>query len=272
MPPLARSAGAPMPAAGRGSRESRSGWRRPGRRQGRTLLLASGRAPRRIARGRGGRRHRRGVPARDADQAGGETGACAVLQSEHLIEPAVDHDGVQNHAGLDLDDPRRDPQLVTEALETTGHHPRRAEPARETTRRRLVAQDTCIEAGAVQRVEQRPPANDGEPAHPFSIGGDRLGDADADPVVGRMPRDVRERQDDHGARAGGRRRRHLNAARDALGGRDAGDAGDTDQHEPCRVQAHPRRQQSVRLHDRFLRRATGTPPRRVPEAQTPVDT
>ncbi len=51
--------------------------------------------------------YRRRVSVRDADQAAGETGARAVLQSEHLIEPAVDHDGVQNHAGLDLDDARR---------------------------------------------------------------------------------------------------------------------------------------------------------------------
>ena len=122
----------------------------------------------------------------------------AILQREDLVERAVDLDVAQHRAGIHLDEPRGDADLRSEALERARDDPARAQAAADLDRKPVVVRRLVRRVEVAQRVEHALAADDREALHVLEIGGHRLGDARADPLVGGLARDVGERDDGDG--------------------------------------------------------------------------
>ena len=191
-------------------------WRRPG--DGRRLAgTARGRRPdrsrsrppgragaaRRCGPSERGRAHRRsgragrGTLARGACSPGGRLGRRqrehqAVLQVEQIVRAAIDDGGTDDAAGGHRHDPGGDAEPTAEPLIGADQHERHVEgaahaggiPRRHRRGGRLIGRN-----GAV------PPRDDRRPRR--EPGRERLGDAQAHPVVDRTARQVGERDDGH---------------------------------------------------------------------------
>ena len=132
-----------------------------------------------------------------------QAGNNSILQREDLVEDPVRRQAAGYQTGPRVDQPGGDAQHLAQPLVPTGHDPPGTQVApqprggrRVRRRRNAVAQcrrDHC-------------PSKDHHIAERLEVGTDRLGDSIADPVVGSVLRDVRERhhRDRARRRQGGR--------------------------------------------------------------------
>ena len=123
-------------------------------------------------------------------QSSGELCHDPVLQDEDLVDGPVGGQRLGDHAGPRVDQPRGDAQPLPDALVPAGHDPASAHGLIQVRGRRRVRR--CRDA-AGQRRHDRFPTDNHQPAERFEVGRHRLRDPVADPVVGGVPRDVRER-------------------------------------------------------------------------------
>ena len=120
-----------------------------------------------------------------------------VLELEDIADSAIDLDGAVQRARGDVDDPCRDPDLLAQSLIAAAHEPRRAQLATHVDGHSLVEIARVARSEMTQRVEDALSTDDGEPPDALGVGHHGLRDPRANPVVGRLPRDVGERQHRH---------------------------------------------------------------------------
>ena len=128
-----------------------------------------------------------------------------VLQREDVADAAVDFDRALDFAGAHVDEIRRDANELAETLEAADDDPRRAQPAADIDGERLV--EVRARGEVAQRIEDARAADERQAMNVLQIRADGLGDAGADPVIGRLARDVGKRHHGHRALDRGRRRR-----------------------------------------------------------------
>ena len=114
-----------------------------------------------------------------------------ILQYKELVCHTIERDGAANVAGRNLDDPGDDPQRTADALKPTRDHPCHAEIAGHTPSLGIVQQTQPV---IVWPVDQRC-ADDRRHPKPAEIDRDGFGDTRANPLVGEIAGDIRERQD-----------------------------------------------------------------------------
>ena len=197
----------------------------------------------RLAGGRG----RAGGPSRRLADRRGELGREAVLQGEEVAGLSVDLHRAEDLRRPRVRETRRDPEPLADLLETSRSDPAHAEPPP-----RLLGEAGAVHAALGDEVPEDlvDPlgGDDGGAARGTQVRGERLGERDAEPVVFRAGREVREGDDRHGRRA-------LLAAPprgpQALAGGGEGVGGGAHRGRPARalLLEHPRHGVGERLGD-----------------------
>ena len=173
----------------RGARASRIGSRAPERPRRRERPLGEVRSSRTTCRPRcRARVQRLGSPAGDREQCGGH----AVLQREQIVDDAVHNRRGGDRARPHLHQPRGDAQPLAEALIGAAHHPARPDGPADLDHAAVRVRG-CIGRGqGAHRLPNLLAAGRLHRRTLFERRGDRLGDACADPVVGRGAADIDE--------------------------------------------------------------------------------
>ena len=117
-----------------------------------------------------------------------------VLQSEELIDRAVDGDGVDDGTGPDIDHPGGDPQLVSDALIRADEEPRRTTRPCQPQRGLLVDDASRVRP---QRFVDPLGTQDIEPRHTRQLRRQRRHQPGANPPIRLGATDVRKRDQPH---------------------------------------------------------------------------
>ncbi len=158
---------------------------------------------------------------------GGDPVLCLEQVLPRAVHPRIERDG----AGRHVDHPGGDAQAVADPLQRAVDEPAHAPVAPGGQRARGRRAGVCRRAAGSGQAA-RPPAHDRHP-HPLHVGRHRLGNPRPDPVVGRLPADVGERDDGGDGRLRQPRGRGDEESQQARGGGDRPGAqagGDTRSH------------------------------------------
>ena len=136
---------------------------------------------------------------RGSRESRGERRGDLVLDVEEVAERAVDPGAEPDPAARDVHDPRRDAELVCHPLQRAIDEP--GDPALAIglergvrLRRSALSVAVAVAVTGAHPLDQAV-SDDGQSGTP-QVGGYGLGDAGADPVIGRLPAQIGERRDD----------------------------------------------------------------------------